>query len=70
MLSRVLGYTINFTYDYARARLVELDVAETMKEELVSIARGYQGGTMTVEIGYGSGRYGWSTDDGMKGQSK
>ena len=58
MLSRALGYTINFTYDYARAGLVELDVAETMKEELVSITRGYRGGTMTIEISYGSSHYG------------
>ena len=58
MPSRVLGYTINFTYDYARAGLVELDVAKTMKKDLVSIARGYRGWTMIVEIGYGSGCYG------------
>ena len=50
---------------------MKLDVAETMEEELVGIARvGWQVESMTVETGYGSFRQGSSTDDGMKGKSK
>ena len=49
----------------------ELDVAETMEEELVDIARvGWQVESMTIEIGYVSVRHGCSTDDVMKGLSQ
>ena len=51
--------------------MVKLDVAETMEEELVGIARvGWQVESMTVETGYGSVHHGSSTDDGMKDKSK
>ena len=50
---------------------LELDVAETMEEELVSIARaGWQVESKTIETGYGFVCHGCSIDDVMKGQSK
>ena len=51
--------------------MVKLDVAETMEEELVGIARvGWQVESMTIETDYGSVHHGSSIDDGMKGKSK
>ena len=57
--------------DFARVMVKELDAAETMGEELVSIAEvGWQGESKTIETGYGPIRNGCSTNDVMKDQSK
>ena len=54
-------YTIKLTMpqgsDYARAGSMELDAVETMKEELVGIARGCKVGARTIEIGHGTVHY-------------
>ena len=56
--------------DYDLARSMERDATETMEKQLVGIVGVCRGGTMTIEINYGSARHGSSTDDRMKGQSK
>ena len=56
--------------NYARAGLVELDVAETMEEELVSIAGRCQVGAKTVKISHGVVHNGSSADDVKKGPGK
>ena len=56
--------------DYARAGLLELDASETMEEELVGIAGGFQVGSKTVEIGHGAVHHDRSANDMMKGQAK
>ena len=49
----------------------KLDSIETMKEELVGIARaGWQVESKTIKTGYGSVCHDCSTDNVMKGQSK
>ena len=57
--------------DFARVMVVELDVTETMEEDLISIARArWQVESRTIETGYVFVHHGCSTYDVMKGQSK
>ena len=49
---------------------MELDVLETIEEELVDIASRCQVGAMTIEISHSVVLQGCSSDDVMKGQAK